>query len=181
MPNTPNTPITNLNPLVQIGFNVIINKLPKVSFFAKRVSLPGLSSENPVQMNPFSQIHRPGDQPHWGSLSIEFMVDEDLKNWEELFVWLVGITYPESSEQWNGLVGTYNGFAAGSDNNAYSDIAIQTLTSAKNPNIEFSYHNCIPRSISGIELNTVDGDTEVVTCTVEFDFSYFTLKRLRNN
>ena len=179
MPSTPNTPITNFNPLTQIGYNVLIARLPTLSFFTKSISLPSLTVENPPQANPFSSIHLPGDMPHWGSLSIDFIVDEDLRNYEEMFKWMVGVTFPETTDQWKELVGATNtGFSPGNTNIAYSDISVQTLTSSKNANVMFTYHNCIPRSIGSIQLNTTDTDTEVVTCQAEFDFSHFTMTRI---
>lgn len=179
MPATPVTPIINQNYLQSIGFNVIIDRLPTVSYFATSVNVAGIETSNTRMGTPFAAIPLPSDHPRFGAFSLEFIVDEDLRNWEELMTWLVGISFPESHDQWKTLVGTSKGaFKAGKENNIYSDITIQTLTSAKNPKMEITYHNAIPNGIQGFVLTATGKDTDIITSTVGFDYSHFTIKRL---
>lgn len=173
---------TNINFLNKIGFNVTIDKLPSVSFYTQSIDIPGMAANHPIQPNPFAAIPKPGDMPQFEKLRFTFAVDEDLKNWEELYSYLVGITFPETTEQWKKLIGSKGQvYREGIENNVYSTISVQTLTSAKNPNIEFTYHDCLPVSISGINLDTTSEDTIITTCSAEFVFSHFTISRLKNN
>lgn len=171
--------ISNTNFLTNVGFNVIIQKLPTVTFFSKSVRLPGISVNNPSHGTPFTKYPLPADTATFGVLSVSFNVDEDLANWKELYAWMVGMTFPESHDQWKSFIGTTSGsFSPGNENNVYSDITVQTLTSAKNPNKQFVYHNCIVRSVSDIDLTNASNSTDPIICTAEFDFSHFTLENI---
>ena len=173
MPNTATSPIVNTNYLTSIGFNVIINKLPQISYFAKTVQIAGIDTNNPSRGTPFAKLPLPADHASFGAFSIEFIVDEDLRNWEELTAWLVGITFPESHAQWKNLVTDTR-----RESEVYTDITIQTLTSSKNANVEITYHNCIPNSVSGFSMISSGNDTEVITASAGFDYSHFTINRL---
>jgi hypothetical protein len=169
--------IDNTNFLTSIGFNVIIEKIPTVTFFAKSVSLPGITVNNPKIPTPFIPFPVAADTSYHGTFSMVFNIDEDLTNWMELYSWLVGMTFPESHEQWKTFIGTTTGtFAPGNQNNVYSDITVQTLTSAKNVNKQITYHNCILKTVSGFDLTNAGTDPAVVTSTAEFDFSHFSIK-----
>jgi hypothetical protein len=167
--------ITNQNFLNPTGFLVTINRLPNVSFWCNAVTLPGISVANPQQANPFSKLPVPGDFADIDSLSIEFAVDEDMKNWLEIMRWFIGLTFPEDYAQFSFGILDPTGDVPGTLNNLYSEISVTVLSSHKNPIATFIYHDCIPQTISGIDMSVVTQDIETVPCTATFDFSHFTV------
>jgi hypothetical protein len=164
--------IKNANYLNTTGFLVSVEKLPEVSFFCNGVELPGVSTTNAELPNPFGHIHQPGDMIDHGQLSLTFTVDEDLMNWLSVYEWFVGITFPETHSQYQALI-SGPGRSPGKFDNIYSDISIIVLSSHKNPVAEFVFANCIPSSVSGIQLNALDSDVGPAQATVTFDYSHF--------
>jgi len=57
----------------------------------------------------------------------------------------------------------------------YSDASLTVLTSAMNPNIEFSFRNVFPYSMTDIDFNTVSADVEYLEATVSFRYELFTV------
>lgn len=167
----------NTNYLSPSGFNVVIQKLPTVAFFAKSVNIPGISVNNPYLPTPFNPVPQPADTANHALLSFTFNVDEDLKNWIELYAWLIGMTFPEDYIQWTTFIGANNSLKHKGDA-VYSDITVQTLTSAKNPNVEITYHNCIIRSMGNIELRNDQTDITPVECSATFDYSHFSINKI---
>lgn len=167
--------VKNPNFLQPNGFIVTIRRLPNVSYFCNSVTLPGMSANNPEQVNPFSRLPNPADKLDFDNLTLTFGVDEDLKNWSELMRWLVGFGFPKDFADFKFGVLDDTGEMPGSNNNFFSDIAVTVLSSHKNPVATFVYHNCIPQSVSGIDLTVLDSDITPIQCTATFDFSHFSI------
>lgn len=168
--------LTNLNQLNPTGFQVYIERLPEVSFFCHNVSLPGLTCTNPEQPNMFTRIPVPGDFPQQGQLTLTFLVDEDLQTWTSVYKWMVGLSFPENHEQYKALLKNSEGPHPNTQDNLYSTVTVQVLSSHKNLNKEFVFFDCIPSDLSSLDLNMEDTTISPVTATVTLDFSYFTIK-----
>ena len=56
----------------------------------------------------------------------------------------------------------------------YSDIVINILNSDNEPNLEFVYTNCLPVSLSQVNLDVRPStDIEYITCQVDFSFHFY--------
>ena len=122
----------------------------------------------------------PGDKVTFDTLSVGFLVDEDLGNFKEIFDWMdaiVPVSDPSSYAAFVGSSQTATGEQSGIDNNMnqYSDITLVTNTNKNIPNKFFRFHDAFPISLSGIELES-GADGEAVLATVEFRFTYYDIK-----
>ena len=90
----------NKNFLAPIGFQFAIQRLPNVNYFCTSATLPDVSmSENDTVTNPFVKLPIPGEKLTFGQLSLRFRVDEDMKNFKEIFNWMIGLGYPDDFTQ----------------------------------------------------------------------------------
>ena len=89
----------NLNQLNVISFQTNFLRMPMVDYFCQRVSIPGITSSSIVQTTPFADVPIEGDHLVFEDLSLDFIVDEDLKNYIEIFDWLKAIGFPDNFEQ----------------------------------------------------------------------------------
>lgn len=167
--------VSNPNILQSNGFLVTIKRLPNVSYWAQSVTLPGMSVQNPEQVNPFSRLPTVGDRIDFEPLTISFTVDEDLKNWSEVMRWFVGFGFPSNFAEFKFGVLDDAGTQPGSDKNFYSDISVTVLSSHKNPIATFVYYNCVPTSVSGIDLTATDTSIDPIVATITLDFSHFSI------
>lgn len=171
------TPI-NTNHLVPNSFLIQITRTDTLSFFAQRVNLPGLSISNPKQQNPFTAIPVPGDHASWEQLQISFMADEDLKNWEEIFNWYTGITFPRDYQQFIDQANDALGSKPRSEVNMYAQITITILNNHKLPICDFIFEDCIPADLQGPTFDITQTDVEPALCSLTLDFSNYRIRRV---
>jgi hypothetical protein len=163
------------------NFKLLIDKVPNVEYYVRNVTIPGLTfseTEQPagVGVNAFF----PGDKVSFDTLDVNFLVDEDLENFKEIYDWMDSIV-PVSNPS---LFGTYTETAKNNTNvmasidndlNQYSDITLVTNTNKNIPNRYFRFHDCFPISLSGIELES-GAESEPVIATVSLRFTYYEIK-----
>ena len=148
-------------------FRFTMNRLPNVEFFVQSVQLPDLSSGATEQATPFKTIYRPGDKLTFGDLTLTCRVDEDMLGYIETWNWLIGITKPESFDQYKTIL---------EGDGLYSDGTLTVMTNGKNPNIQFTFKDMFPTNIGGISLAIDQTDVEPPTMDLTFRYSSFTIK-----
>jgi hypothetical protein len=155
-----------------LEFRVTIKRLPNVEFFTQRSMIPSISTTPVVQPTRFNPVYRTGDQVNFSNLDLTFIVDEDLKNYTEIFEWMISSAFPENHNQFKQI--------ANSEEGLFSDISVIIMNSKKNSNIEVSYKSCFPISLSDIQLNTTDQDVTYPEVTATFQYDTFSIKRLNS-
>ena len=159
-------------------FNIV--KLPKVEYFCTQVNLPGISiSDNYSQPTPFRDIPLPGEKLRYEPLSVTFLVDENLENYQEIHGWLRGIGFPGGHKEFKNLLsGGSDRFptSKGSTPNQggiFSDATLNILTSKNNPVTEVRFNDCFPISLSSLQYNQQATDTDYLTATVTFEYKLY--------
>ena len=88
--------IKNRNFLSPTGFKFTLVRSPKVAFFCNQANIPDLTLGTAVQPTYLKDIDQPGDKLTFGDLTLQFLVDENLKNYMEIQNWLRGLGYPQN-------------------------------------------------------------------------------------
>ena len=156
---------TTTNYLYQTFYKFQMRRLPKVNYFMQKVSLPDFASGGPIeQPTRFVSVKHPSKNVSFDNLTIEFLVDENLENWRELYDWMRTIY----------LVDDYKNFESETSTH-FTEGSIMLLNSAMNVNKEIRFHNLLPISLSGIDFDSTDTDLSprVATATFAFDFYEF--------
>jgi hypothetical protein len=161
-----NTALLNPN-----EFRFYIHRAPYLNFFVQTVELPTITL-NPVETeNPFTTIPYPGDHIAWEELRVEFLVDEDLQGYRELYSWIRGLGFPESFEEYQEAVVNmrYNN----RNEAVFSDVSVFTNTGSRNVNIEYHFVDAMPISVTAPRLSSANPDIPVVTSTATFAYQLF--------
>jgi len=167
--------ITNVDYIHNSQFRFVITKLPTVEYFVISVNLPQISLSGEAEINtPFKQISFGGDTVVYEDLNVEFLVDEDLKNWLEINDWIKGIGFPRTREQFSTELDN----SVQLPNSIYSDAALILLTNKNNPNLQVTFENIFPTQLSGLQFTTQGTDTEVLRATATFKFTNTIFDRL---
>lgn len=154
-------PLTqNTNFLSPIQFKMKFNSLlnPNVEYFVQRVALPEISVNGAPYYTPQRNIVMPGDKVEFAPLTVDFIIDEDMTNYREIYHWLTEIvlTNDDSSTDYKAR-----------------DLVLQTYTSANNVNREIRFVDAIPTSLTSLDFNLVQLDFQYMIATVTFQYSYF--------
>ena len=172
-------------------FKFSIIKLPKVEYFCTQVNLPGINlADNYEQPTPFRNIPLPGEKLQYEALTMTFLVDENLENYQEIHGWLRGLGFPGGHEEFkklldsgadrfptskNSVLGDAGRakFSAANVGGLFSDATLNILTSKNNPVTEVRFSDVFPISLSGLAYNQQAADTDYLTATVTFNYKLY--------
>lgn len=173
----------NKNFLSPFGFKFFLKKTPNINWFVQTVNLPSVSIQNTIKPNPFVNIPVTGDHIDYGELKVSFKVDEDLKNYLEIYNWLVGIGFPDNFDQYKNIAPKLNRQITGNvdpltGNSIYSDATLLLLSSNMNPTTEITFIDAFPVAISELKFNSTLIDVQYLEAFVTFVFRKFDIKSL---
>jgi hypothetical protein len=160
----------NTSILQSTKFTFLIPELPFARYFCQTVSLPGVSTTEVAVSSPFSNTYRHGDKLNYDVFSINAIVDEDLRVWEETYKWLVALTKPTKFSE-------YARTSFG-DGRLYFDGVLTINTNANNPNLRIKFKNCHPTSLGAINFNTAENAETIPTADINFRYDQFEIVRL---
>lgn len=157
-PQNPNFLSTN-------KFRFVLQRAPNVVFFGVGANIPSISLDVATQPTPFIQIPRPGNKIHYEDYTLNFRVDEDMKNYLEVYNWMNDMGFPDDfsgyprQEKEHGSV--------------YSDASLIILTSKHNPNIEVKFRDMFPVALGAIDFSYENEEVTNPTCSVTFKYQRF--------
>lgn len=155
------------NYLSPLEFKVTIDRLPNVEFFTQQTNIPGISSSPVMVPTRFNKTFHQGDEIEFSDLDFTFILDEAMKNYQEIFNWIIALNFPDNHGQYNAI-----------SENLLSDISIIVLNSKKNPNLKFTFTNCFPTSLGDVTLNTTETDVQYPQVTASFKYDSFSMEVL---
>lgn len=161
---------SNVSLLQPTKYTFMIPEMPNLVYFVQNINLPGVSTpEVPVE-TPFSATYRHGDKLVYEPLNITFLVDEDLRTWEETLNWLVSLTFPKDYRQY--------GHIKGKDHKLYYDAIFTINTNANVPNLRIKFFDCFPITLSELQFSTTDSADNNMVADVSFRYDRFEIERL---
>jgi hypothetical protein len=171
-----NTIPDNFNPLQSNhGATFFVKKLPMVNFFCQKYSLPGLSIQEVAFPNPFVKIPLSGDHIDYDELRVSFLVDEDLKNYLEVHMWLRRLGFPKEWEEYRVL----DAIPIWTGEGKTSDAVLTILDAKKLANVRFAFHDAFPISLSDIMFDTTASDTEYAFAIATFAYVSWNPERIQ--
>ena len=148
----------NINPLADVQFRFDVAALPNTSFFIQTVNLPGITLEGATIATPQLQnFTRHTGILTYETLNVTFLIDEYLKNWQEIFEWMVG------------------------EENKYTSAVLTILSSSMNPTLEAHFKELFPTSLSALDFDSSTADPAHQQASVTFKYTSYTIKSLLND
>lgn len=163
----------NINYLQPTGFRVVIDRenYPNMEFFAQQVDHPDVSSGEPaLAYSRIGNVAFPGDTVTYSPLNIQFILDEDIKSYIELYEWFEKLVNED-----------YVGAGPRSRSNttrvpSQADVSVSILSSHNNQTKRILYKGCTPTVLSGLRLSSVASSVEYLTFNATFAFTGFEFK-----
>ena len=161
----------NISYLSPVGFRFSVQKLPAVNYFCQSANIPGLSTTAiPIEL-PVSRMYTEGLTPDFEELNIRFVVDEYMKNWQEIYEWIIGLSPPASLEQRAEYLRTEERVSTG---------ILTLLTGSMNPQMEFHFLDMFPTNLTALEFDSSQVDVEYLTATATFRYQRYEIKNILN-
>ena len=158
------------NYLSSAGFKIIFKRLPHVEFFSNKILLPSVTTNAVKTDTPLRAYYSTGDHLAYADLDLTFIIDENMKNYREIYDWLKGIGSPDNLEQYDQLADSQDGTT--------SDITILILNSHKNPNLEVTFLNAQPIGLTPVSLDLSNQDVLYPEATVTLRYDAFDIKEI---
>jgi len=157
----------NQNNLTTNKFLLYIPRLPTVTFFCQRANLPSLAFGISQQSSPtgVGPINRPGTRQSYEDLQVGFIVDEDMRNWTEIYEWMTSLGTD---------LGTTEILP---EHQKISSAALYILNSSYNINLTVTFHNMFPISLSGLDFDVSVQDIDPILSTAIFSYTHYTIAR----
>jgi hypothetical protein len=161
-----------LNPLSPNGFNFSISKVPNVTFFCQQASLPGITLGDPTFSTPFSTQPLPGDTLSYDPLTIQFLIDEQMLNYNIVYNWIVALGFPESYSQYTTLLGN-DTVQYGELAKNYSDATLQILDSNNNPIRSVTFYDVFPTTLETLTFASTNEGVNYMIGSATFKFGLY--------
>ena len=157
-------------------FKLVFNKFPNVEYLSYSVNIPGVSLGEIIQPTPLLDLRLPGDKLTFDPLTLNFIVQENLANYIEIYNWMFGIGHPQSLD-------SYKTIARSSPNNSnrvniYSDATLFILSNKQNPIAKVTFVDVYPTALSPLQYDASVTDVVPITTDVTLNYSFYKLETI---
>jgi hypothetical protein len=133
----------NLSLLSPVGFRFLLNNKPNVQYFCQAANVPGISISTIPHATPLKTYPIGGDEVTFEELSIRFLIDENMKNWREIYDWIITIGIPNEEAQDKYRIVKEAG-------NLTTDATLTILTGNMNPQVNINFKDLFPVRIVNV-------------------------------
>ena len=172
------TQISNRNFLSPGGFRFTLAKYPKVAYFCQSANIPAISVGELTQPTPFRPIPFEGVLSYQ-TLSLRFLVDENLENYLIIHNWMRGLGVPEKFQERQELIdSSVNNRTKGIGEKEFADGTLTVLNSNFQPKFNVVFKDMFPISLNTLEFDAAVSDTDYFNSVVEFNYLQYEIQSL---
>ena len=168
------TQIENRNFLSGVGFKFNLAKHPKVDFFSNSAKIPQLSLGLATQPTYLKDIDVPGEKLTYGDFTLRFLVDENMENYMAIYDWLVGLGFPETTQEFKTL--TTDSADQRDLKEAFCDGTLRILNSNYREVATVKFTDLFPVSLTSLDFDATNTDVQYLTAEVSFKYTIYDLK-----
>ena len=156
----------NTNLLQPTKFLLTFERIRTTQYFCQSVNLPGVSLGEVNRATPFLDMYSPGTKLSYEPLDVEFLVDEELQSWKNIYDWFLSIADPDGFEKRDGSkeLQTLKHF---------SDATLTVLSGLNNPVLRVQFTNLFPLSINSLKFDTTQSAETIITATATFRYQSY--------
>ena len=148
------------------SFRVVIPRVPMLTAYIQSVSIPTISMtsmEIPAYKG-FPRQQAPASIDISDQLIVNFTVDENMENWQEMYDWMHSIVPTDEN---NGSVNQ--------NIDKYSEVAVLVYSNAKRLVKRLTFHRSYPVTMSSFEFNSSVTSIEPMLIVANFEYSHMTV------
>ena len=164
---------SNISPLSPNGFLFSIQKLPELNFFAQSVNLPGITLGSPEFGNPFQVQPIPGETLTYDQLTIQFLVDENMANYQAVYNWIIALGFPNDYEQYTTFINEENRGAISELAANYSDGILQILGGNNQVVKTVQFVEMFPIALDSLQFSGTNTDVQYLIGNATFRYGYY--------
>lgn len=167
----------NTSPLQTTKYVFVMPRINNVQYFCQEANLPGLSLPEMPRPTSVVDLYAPGNKLVYNRLSLEFIVDAELKAWMDIHDWMRELTTPVKNEEYSNLWRRTTVIDP-KQMAQYADGMLTIYSALNNPKFRIKYTNLFPTSLSDIQFSSRGSSDDILTATVDFRYDYYEIERL---
>tara|TARA_B100001094_G_scaffold289997_1_gene307271 strand:+ start:307 stop:861 length:555 start_codon:yes stop_codon:yes gene_type:complete len=172
--------IQNRNFLSPIGFKFTLVTKEKVDFFSNSANVPSISLGTALQGTTFRILDVPGDEISYEDFTINFLVDENLKNYMIVHNWITGLGIPENFDQYKNLIKDPR-TGLQEEKLQYCDGTLHILNSNYRDIATVKFIDLFPVSLTSLQFNATDNDVNYFTAEASFKYTVYNMLDTNGN
>ena len=144
----------NLNMLSPGNFKITIDgkEFSNLQFFCTTASVPAISTGAILTGYKNTNAYFPGETIEYSQFTLSFIVDEELKNYIEMYNWISTNSTAEPK---------------------FKDVTLSIQTNKNTVNKQLLFHDSFPVSLGELSFTTQDTAVDYLTCDVTFQYNKF--------
>lgn len=155
-------------------FTLSFDKLPNATLRLQNCSIPSLGLSHSEIGTPFSWLKEPDTKLNFSEFPITFKLDENFDGYLEVFNWMMGLSFPESFDQYAELKGPEQYGRT----RIFSDATLTVLTNKNNPNLRVTFRDLFPTFLSQVDFQTTNEDVMNIDVAASFEYHLFKVEKL---
>ena len=166
--------LTNRNFLSPIGFLFILDKARKVSFLCQKAEIRTVElGQVEIPTRGLVPIPVEGNM-RYSEFSMEFIVDEDLRNYMQIHNWMRALGTPQEFKERRVWLNKYAD--SPSEDPRFSDATLQVLNNNNIANFDVVFKDMFPVSLSSLPFDVTGGDNDYFTATTTFRYTLYEIR-----
>jgi len=163
----------NTNLLQPTKYILVFDRISTTQYFCQSLNIPGISLGEVTTNTPLMDIYSPGNKLSYNEFNINFIVDEQLESWKQLYNWFQSIASPQGFDERNRLTELQNQYTPTTRFKNFSDSTLTILSALNNPILKVNFINMFPVSLSDITFDTSQSADDIITTSASFRYEYF--------
>lgn len=170
--------LTNKNFLSPIGFLFVLDKARNVSFLCQKAEIPPVTlGEVSIPTRGMVPIPVEGNI-RYGDFTIEFIVDEDLKNYMEIHNWMRALGTPQGFKERRDWIDKYSDLP--SQDPRFSDATLQVLNNNNIANFDVVFKGLFPVDLSTLSFDVTGSDNDYFVATATFKYTLYEIRNVNS-
>tara|TARA_B100001996_G_C18496008_1_gene529557 strand:+ start:92 stop:646 length:555 start_codon:yes stop_codon:yes gene_type:complete len=168
--------LQNKNYLSPIGFLFTLDKAQKVSFLCQKAEIPDITlGKVDIPTRGMVPIPVEGNMVY-GNLNLEFIVDEDLRNYMEIHNWIRALGTPQNMKERSDWYKTWERDWGDRREGRFSDATLQVLNNNNIVNFDVLFKNLFPISLSTVPFDVTGSDNAYFTANASFEYMLYEVR-----
>lgn len=163
----------NTNTIQPTKYLLTFDRIATTQYFCQEVNIPGISLGSIQVPSPVFDYHVTGKKLSFNEFKIDFLIDEPMIAWRNLYDWLFAIASPVSIQQRKDLTARQNAYKTQGTFTDFSDASLTILSNLNNPLLRVQFYNMFPISLSDIDFSTKESADTILTGSATFVYEYF--------
>ena len=163
----------NTNLLQPTKFLLTFDRMPTVQFFCQAVNIPGVSIGQAPLTFPSVMAYTPGNQLAYNNFNIDFLVDETMTSWQEIYNWFRSFASPDGTNERNSLSNLASQKKFATKKPFLSDATLTIMSALNNPLVRVQFTNMFPVSIADLQFDTKSSADDIMVGNANFVYEQF--------